>query len=192
MTQAELVVLGKRRCSKCKEVKALDQFWPSSKDGYYSQCKTCQSAVAHTYNQCHRTENCLRKQRQRLSPKVRAREAAATARWKKAHPAGNGAQVQRARARKVQAPINDFTTAQWLEIQAAYDHRCAYCGKRAKGHLTQEHITPLSKGGSHTASNIVPACRSCNSRKHDGPPLCPVQPFLLTLAPAKVYRPRAS
>jgi 5-methylcytosine-specific restriction endonuclease McrA len=24
---------------------------------------------------------------------------------------------------------------------------------------------PLSRGGSHTASNIVPACRSCNSSK---------------------------
>ena len=64
-------------------------------------------------------------------------------------------------------------------LQLAFDHRCAYCDRRRKGRLTQDHVTPLSKGGSHTASNIVPACASCNSRKHTGPPLRPVQPMLL-------------
>lgn len=83
------------------------------------------------------------------------------------------------RARKANAPINDFTHAQWTALQVAFDHRCAYCGKRAKGHLTQDHVQPLSKGGSHTLSNIVPACKSCNSRKHAGAPLIPVQPMLL-------------
>jgi 5-methylcytosine-specific restriction endonuclease McrA len=89
------------------------------------------------------------------------------------------------RACKANAPINDFTPAQWLEIQVAFDHRCAYCGKRAKGHLTQDHITPLSKGGPNTAANVIPACQSCNSRKHDKAPLTPVQPLLLTIAPSR-------
>jgi 5-methylcytosine-specific restriction endonuclease McrA len=80
--------------------------------------------------------------------------------------------------------VRDFTAAQWKEMQEAYDHRCAYCGKRCKGKLTQDHITPLSQGGLHTASNIIPACSSCNNRKHTGPPLKPVQPMLLLIAPA--------
>ena len=88
----------------------------------------------------------------------------------------------RRRARKKGAPRNDLTAAQWHEIQVAYDHRCVYCGKRVKGHLTQDHLTPLSKGGSHTVSNIVPACGRCNRKKQAGPPLIPVQPLLLTLA----------
>lgn len=99
--------------------------------------------------------------------------------WRIAHPEQRAEQAQRRRARKANAPMNDFTAQQWRDMQAAYDHRCAYCGKRAKGHLTQDHITPLSQGGSHTLSNIVPACQSCNSKKHTGPPLTPVQPFLL-------------
>ena len=82
------------------------------------------------------------------------------------------------RARKKNAPIRDFTALQWRTMQEWYDHRCVYCGKRRKGKLTQDHITPLTKGGSHTASNIVPACRSCNSKKRTGPPLVPVQPVL--------------
>lgn len=82
-------------------------------------------------------------------------------------------------ARKMGAAVNDFTAAQWRTLQAAYDHRCAYCHRRAKGHLTQDHITPLIHGGHHTLSNIVPACKSCNSRKGTRPPPCPVQPLLL-------------
>ena len=45
--------------------------------------------------------------------------------------------------------------------------------------LEMDHITPLSKGGDHTASNIVPCCRSCNAKKGTGPVLKPVQPMLL-------------
>jgi 5-methylcytosine-specific restriction endonuclease McrA len=88
----------------------------------------------------------------------------------------------RRRARKLNAPMNDLTASQWNEIKAAYNFCCAYCGRKMK-RLTQDHITPLTKGGSNTASNIVPACRSCNSKKHTGPPLKPVQPLLLTMAP---------
>ena len=85
------------------------------------------------------------------------------------------------RARKRNAPVCDLTAAQWEEIKAAYGHRCVYCGRKMQ-RLTQDHITPLSKGGSHTASNVVPACKSCNCRKNAGDVLCPVQPLLLTIA----------
>lgn len=87
--------------------------------------------------------------------------------------------AQKRRAHKLCAPRNDLTHAQWLMIQGAQDHRCAYCGKRCKGRLTQDHITPLSQGGSHTLHNVIGACKSCNSRKHAGPPPKPVQPLLL-------------
>jgi 5-methylcytosine-specific restriction endonuclease McrA len=33
------------------------------------------------------------------------------------------------------------------------------------GTLTQDHVTAVSRGGEHSADNVVPACRSCNSRK---------------------------
>jgi 5-methylcytosine-specific restriction endonuclease McrA len=85
---------------------------------------------------------------------------------------------ERKRARKLNAPVNDFTAAQWKAMKAHYGYRCVYCRKKSQ-RLTQDHITPLSKGGAHTQSNIVPACRSCNSTKWTGPPLVPVQPLLL-------------
>lgn len=108
--------------------------------------------------------------------------------WKNNHREATRAQGRRRRALKKRAPVNDLTHDQWLEIQAAQDHRCYYCGKRRKGKLTQDHIVPLSKGGSHTVQNVIAACHSCNSRKGTRKPPIPVQPLLLTVAPAKKKR----
>jgi hypothetical protein len=105
--------------------------------------------------------------------------------WAKTHPERVRQNLKIRRARKLNAPISDLTHEQWLEIQAAQDHRCYYCGKRCKGRLTQDHIMPLTKGGSHTLHNVIGACHSCNVRKHVGPPPVPVQPLLLTIAPAR-------
>lgn len=90
---------------------------------------------------------------------------------------------KRRKAWKRGAPVSDLTLEQWKEIKAAYDNRCVYCGRKMQ-RLTQDHITPLSRGGSHTYTNIVPACASCNSRKSAGGVLRPVQPLLLTVAGA--------
>ena len=40
---------------------------------------------------------------------------------------------------------------------------CAYCG--CAGDMEIEHVVPISRGGAHDISNIVPACASCNSSK---------------------------
>jgi 5-methylcytosine-specific restriction endonuclease McrA len=61
-----------------------------------------------------------------------------------------------------------FTEMDWNQVKAIYKERCAYCGKRTK--LTMDHIVPLVNGGFHGSPNIVPACRSCNSRKGVRPP----------------------
>jgi 5-methylcytosine-specific restriction endonuclease McrA len=108
--------------------------------------------------------------------------------WVKKNPGQSAIRTQKRRARKANAPINDFTHAQWVAMQEAYDHRCVYCGKRRKGKLTQDHITPLSKGGSHTLSNIVPACSPCNSSKFTNGPPVPVQPLLFVVSVPKPQR----
>jgi 5-methylcytosine-specific restriction endonuclease McrA len=110
--------------------------------------------------------------------KIRAIQKA----WRLANPEKARAKSKARKARKKGAPINDLTHAQWLEIQEGQKHRCYYGGKRCKGKLTQDHIIPLSKGGSHTASNVIGACAVCNSKKQAGPPPKPVQPFLFLIA----------
>lgn len=43
---------------------------------------------------------------------------------------------------------------------------CLYCGQvfRVRD-LTRDHVTPLSKGGGDTWTNVVTACRRCNNHK---------------------------
>ncbi len=41
---------------------------------------------------------------------------------------------------------------------------CQYCGARAE---TVDHVVPRSRGGQHVWSNVVAACRRCNSKKRD-------------------------
>jgi len=71
---------------------------------------------------------------------------------------------ERRRARSVQAP-GSYGAAEWLALVASHECRCAYCGVLAP--LDADHRTPLSRGGSNSIDNILPACRPCNLRKHD-------------------------
>lgn len=58
------------------------------------------------------------------------------------------------------------TRADWTRIKDEYGHRCAYCA-RHPARLEQEHLEPLSRGGTHDPDNVVPACRQCNASKSD-------------------------
>lgn len=68
------------------------------------------------------------------------------------------------KARVRSAPINDLTQDQWLDILNRFNGLCAYCGS-CPDNITMDHDIPISRGGSHTASNVVPACLKCNSSK---------------------------
>ena len=88
--------------------------------------------------------------------------------WRIKNPEKAQSIVDRGNAKRAErlanAPINDFTITDWLIMLEAFEYRCAYCGKNSS-RLERDHIIPLAKGGAHTASNIVPACRSCNAKK---------------------------
>jgi len=67
-----------------------------------------------------------------------------------------------------------LTIKQWGKIKKYFNNSCAYCGMTEEEHymiygeqLHQDHFIPLSKGGGYKVSNIIPACRSCNSSKHN-------------------------
>ncbi|MGC4745818.1 HNH endonuclease [Micromonospora sp. DT201] len=59
-----------------------------------------------------------------------------------------------------------FGEAEWQELLRQYDHRCVYCGIRSD-RLEKDHVIPLTRGGRHAISNILPACKGCNISKYD-------------------------
>ncbi len=181
--------LFKKPCIKCDAVDRL-------KTG---DCRPCNAKRCRNYQKKHHEQSKRRvriwlmnnPERARLSHKRRA------ARYRKNHPERCAASEKRWRElnperwrelhriaslkhwRKFRTTsIHDLTEQQWISIQMIFGYRCAYCGKKPKK-LTQDHVIPVSRGGSHTISNVVPACASCNSRKGIGIPLRAVQPVMV-------------
>jgi 5-methylcytosine-specific restriction endonuclease McrA len=61
----------------------------------------------------------------------------------------------------------EITIEEWDSIKKKYNYQCLSCGEKEPDiKLTQDHIVPLSRGGSNLAGNIQPLCRSCNAKKH--------------------------
>jgi 5-methylcytosine-specific restriction endonuclease McrA len=152
-------------CPRCQTDKPSTDFYHcgSTKNGYRNECKSCDSKTVVKYEQAHLAETRhKRKAKWRRSPQIRITKAAIN---------------RRRRAALSHAPINDFDGPQWESMKEQYGHRCVYCDRKMQ-RLTQDHIVPLSKGGAHTARNIVPACRSCNAKKGVGLPLRPIQSLL--------------
>ena len=45
---------------------------------------------------------------------------------------------------------------------------CYYCQEpQTRATVTMDHLVPIAEGGSSNKSNIVVACKTCNSRKKD-------------------------
>lgn len=130
-------------------------------------------------------ERAAKPKRPRVSPEqIKARKREALKRYKQRHRekilADNRAYAKKRqplvraqrclnqskyKARKKAASGAGITLEQWSEICGAFGNACAYCFKALP--LEMDHFIALSRGGAHDASNIVPACKSCNSQKRN-------------------------
>lgn len=87
---------------------------------------------------------------------------AANAAYARSHPEVGRIKFHRRRTRLRGGA--GFTAIEWRSLLEAFGNRCAYC--LTAGPLQVEHKIPVSRGGSNTIDNIVPACARCNARKH--------------------------
>lgn len=78
------------------------------------------------------------------------------------HPEVAKAYTENYRSRSINAE-GFFTVEEWIELCIRYKDKCAYCGIETT--LTADHVVPLSRGGTNYITNILPACKSCNSKK---------------------------
>ncbi len=71
--------------------------------------------------------------------------------------------------------LNRYVTAPYKGVNLTRQNifkrdnsECVYCGTRRE--LTLDHVVPSSRGGQHTWTNLVTACKKCNARKGDRTP----------------------
>jgi 5-methylcytosine-specific restriction endonuclease McrA len=86
-----------------------------------------------------------------------------------------GKSVKAVAAQKRRALIKNiegfYTTQEWLDLKEQYGNRCLCCGRLGSEldkPLEQDHIIPVSKGGSNWITNIQPLCHTCNDMGHKG------------------------
>ncbi|CAN7362413.1 HNH endonuclease [Paenibacillus sp. LjRoot56] len=93
------------------------------------------------------------------------------------------------RSLKRNSMVNDFTAKDWSKSLNHFNNECAYCGCTDK-QIHQEHVVPISRGGSNTITNIIPACETCNTSK--GSTLIekwyPKKPFYSKQRETKIYK----
>lgn len=164
-----------KRCPKCDTVKTHSEFY-AHRDGASPYCKSC----TLEYDRARRKRYAdkiaeqkrdwrvanpekVRQQKQRHATKHSAVCVQRVSEWRKKNPVKRVAQEEKRRVAK-RGRGNDYTTSEKIEARfALYGGKCRYCGIAAN---SIDHRIPLARGGSHLPANLIPACRSCNSRKH--------------------------
>ena len=98
--------------------------------------------------------------------KTRGKRMAYIAQWQRdnreRHLANKVVTQQRRRSRQLSS-VTHFTVAEWQEKKDLLGNVCFYCGEDKP--LTVDHKVPLSRDGTNDITNILPACKSCNTRK---------------------------
>ncbi len=73
--------------------------------------------------------------------------------------------------RTQRAIARDLRKSRWWQ-QKTSSGKCYFCGRKTTfKNLTMDHLLPLSRGGMSTKDNIVPCCKSCNTKKKSMLPL---------------------
>jgi 5-methylcytosine-specific restriction endonuclease McrA len=171
-----------KKCSVCEETKSISEFHKKStgKYGVEYRCKLCSKEMhAERYRNNTERVGAAAKKWQISHPDQKKHSQAEwnknnhekfriySATWRHRHPEQYLINKRNRDARIANALGNGWSAKEEMQLKKDYFFCCAYCGKKSK--LTMDHIVSIKRGGEHNISNIVPACKSCNSSKRDTP-----------------------
>lgn len=175
---------GYRTCRRCKkllpETAEFFRRQTVGRGGLFPQCRVCMNEQDATYYREHpeKFKQYRAEHREQMAAYMREyypryyatdggrkanRDAFHRYRQTDKGKIANRFGQQRRRATKAQLLVA-FTPADWQTCLTAFENQCAYCG-RTDQPLGQDHVISLTKGGTYTPDNIVPACAQCNTSK---------------------------
>lgn len=169
-----------RKCRACQQVLPIEKFKKRKDRGTYRHiCYKCELAKLKEWTESKAGREAKRKYLKSDKYKAFRRNYEASETRRK-HRRASASRLRKQphyriksklynakrRARLLEAEGN-FEKGDWIQVLNEQENKCHYCEDEFTKEIlpTIDHKTPLSRGGSHNPSNIVAACRSCNSKK---------------------------
>lgn len=167
-----------KECQECLKVLPYSEYKQSkrTKDGYDKKCLYCCAAVAgQTYDEyvwylvsrSSLGQKRTTKDRKRIDIWQKNNKEKTRQYSKNNYENNKEEYIAYAKNRKLKekGTQGEFNVEDWKKLKKQYNNSCAYCGA-SNVKLEKEHIIPISRGGEHSKSNIVPACTKCNDMKY--------------------------
>ena len=181
-----IVINDTKSCTRCSEFKLFSDFYPDKKgiNGLGSHCKQCMGNYKEVYinenseklketrdnwrsnnpeysREWHSQNPNYNKQHYKENSDD-AKERASL--WAKENPGKIARNSTKQRAGDNFLEDNTATEEFISELYA--NENCYYCGKLTPlNERSQDHKIPISRGGIHSANNLVMACIYCNKSK---------------------------
>ena len=169
---------GTRTCYECRERLPLDRFPKDKRSprGHRRNCKRCHNAAETARYQADPEAARERMRRYREEDPARAR-AVDNARYERNKDERIARAIESSHRRRARQQGGKFERGLTVPALRKRDgDRCFYCSvemvfgvfgksERPDAMATLEHRLPISRGGGHTADNVVLACWRCNISK---------------------------
>ncbi|PIE71724.1 MAG: HNH endonuclease [Deltaproteobacteria bacterium] len=73
--------------------------------------------------------------------------------------------------KRERAKARELRKSQWWKRKCDKG-LCGYCGATVPpAELTMDHIVPIARGGRSTKGNLMPCCKTCNTKKRERLPM---------------------
>ena len=166
-----------KQCNKCNEIKPFSEYYKRKdyKDGFLKICKDCHAQKNREWYATNKQKKINYQAQKRIGKRQEARDYAKNyrhqnpekikdshTRWRKNNPEKVREHEHRRRARLLSNDEFYITEKFFIKL---YKSPCVGCGETKN--ITQDHVIPIARGGTHSEGNLQPMCKRCNSSKKD-------------------------